>query len=86
MPLAGLAAGYLGLCIVVALLGMNRKLGGWGYFFASVLLTPIIGFLLMLASDRRPRLAETHARQIAALQGELQRLKAGSPRPPAAGR
>lgn len=39
--------------LAVALMGINRKFGFWGYFFASLLLTPIIGVLLVLASDKR---------------------------------
>jgi hypothetical protein len=38
------------LSLMVGLLGMNRKFGFWGYFFASLLLTPAIGFLLVIAS------------------------------------
>ncbi|MBI5815642.1 MAG: hypothetical protein HZB29_08550 [Nitrospinae bacterium] len=36
---------------IVGLLGINRKFGFWGYFFASLLLTPAIGLLLVLASS-----------------------------------
>ena len=36
--------------IVVAVLGRNRRFGFWGYFFSSVLLTPIVGLLLLLAA------------------------------------
>lgn len=43
------------LSFVVGLIGKNRKFGFWGYFFASLLVTPIIGILLVLASDPRPR-------------------------------
>lgn len=39
--------------ILVGLLGRNRKFGFWGYFFASILLSPIIGLLLVVASDKR---------------------------------
>jgi hypothetical protein len=46
---------YVGACIVVALLGRRRKFGAWGYFFASILLSPILGLLLVVASDPRPR-------------------------------
>ncbi len=42
------------LSYVVALLGRNRKFGFWGYLICSVLFTPLIGLLLVLASDRRP--------------------------------
>jgi hypothetical protein len=44
---------YLLTCLFVALLGTNRKMGFWGYFFGSILLTPLIGILLVLASDKR---------------------------------
>ena len=40
--------------IIVGLLGRNRKFGFWGYFFASLLLTPVIGLILVLASDKNP--------------------------------
>jgi hypothetical protein len=36
--------------IVVATLGRNRRFGFWGYFFASLLLTPIIGLLMLVAA------------------------------------
>ncbi|MFA5515624.1 MAG: hypothetical protein WDA20_04990 [Desulfuromonadales bacterium] len=39
--------------IVVGIAGLNRKFGFWGYFFASLLLTPILGILLVIASDRK---------------------------------
>jgi len=45
---------YLALCAVVALLGKNRKFGSWGYFFCSLIFTPVIGLLLVIGSDRRP--------------------------------
>ncbi len=44
---------YLLLSILIALLGVRRKFGFWGYFFASLLLTPAIGMLLLLASCKR---------------------------------
>lgn len=45
-----LAVLYLALCLGVGALGMNRKFGFWGYFFGSILLTPVIGLLLVLGS------------------------------------
>jgi len=42
------------LSFIVGLLGKNRKFGFWGYFFASLLLTPVIGLILVLASDKNP--------------------------------
>lgn len=44
---------YLLVCLIVGLLGIRRKFGFWGYFFGSIILTPIIGLLLVLASDKR---------------------------------
>lgn len=41
--------------VIVALAGRRRKFGYWGYLFASVLLTPVLGLLLVLASDPAPR-------------------------------
>lgn len=48
------ALAYIGVCALVGVIGARRKFGVWGYFFASILLTPIIGILLILASDKRP--------------------------------
>lgn len=48
-----LAILYLGLCALVGYLGRDRKFGFWGYLAASLLLDPIIGFLLVLASDKK---------------------------------
>jgi hypothetical protein len=42
------------LSFFIGLLGINRKWGFWGYFFASISLTPLIGILLIFASDKRP--------------------------------
>jgi hypothetical protein len=36
---------------IIALLGKNRRFGFWGYFFASLLLTPAVGILLYFATD-----------------------------------
>jgi uncharacterized membrane protein len=42
---------YLLLALLMGLCGRNRKFGFWGYFFGSIVLTPVIGFLLVIASD-----------------------------------
>jgi len=42
---------WLLLSLIVAVFGVNRKFGFWGYFFASIIFTPIIGLLLVLVSD-----------------------------------
>jgi len=53
--MAMIALAYLGLCFILALIGTNRKFGYWGYFFVSLFLTPIIGSLVLLASDKRKK-------------------------------
>jgi hypothetical protein len=44
---------YVSLCSLVAYLGRQRKFGFWGYLLASLLVSPVIGLLLVLASDKR---------------------------------
>lgn len=44
---------YLLLCLLMGTLGINKKFGFWGYFFGSIVLTPLMGLLLVLASDPR---------------------------------
>jgi len=44
---------YFILCIIIGLLGRGRKMGGWGYFFSSIVLTPVIGIMLVMLSDKR---------------------------------
>jgi hypothetical protein len=51
MPPLVLLFGYLVVCIALGYLGRWRKMGFWGYFFASILLTPPLGLLLLVASD-----------------------------------
>jgi hypothetical protein len=44
--------------LIIALCGTRYRFGFWGYFFGSLLLTPIVGLLLLLAaippSPRKP--------------------------------
>ena len=42
------------LSALVAYIGKDRKFGFWGYFAASFILTPIIGLVIVLASDKKP--------------------------------
>ncbi len=53
MHIIVIAVLYLLLSLVIGLLGRNRKFGFWGYFFGSIVLTPIIGLILIFASDSR---------------------------------
>jgi hypothetical protein len=36
--------------LIIALFGSRFRFGFWGYFFGSLLLTPFIGLLLLLAA------------------------------------
>jgi len=44
--------------LVIGIMGINRKMGFWGYFFGSLLLGPLIGLFLLLASDKRKPVIE----------------------------
>ena len=54
LPLLIIGLVYVSLAAIIAYAGRRRKFGGWGYFFAGIVLTPLMGLLLVLASDRRP--------------------------------
>ncbi len=43
---------YIIAGLVIGYFGRRRKMGFWGYFFASLLLTPCIGALLVILSDK----------------------------------
>ena len=40
------------LSLLLAYLGRDKKMGFWGLFFASILLTPVIGVILLLVTDK----------------------------------
>ena len=50
---------YVMLALVVAFLGRRRRLGFWGYFFSSILLTPLGGAVLVCATSAKPRRVNT---------------------------
>ncbi len=52
---AAFATAYILLCVIVAMIGRRRKWGYWGYLFSSVLFTPVLGILFVLAADPPPR-------------------------------
>jgi uncharacterized membrane protein len=54
LPFILLGLAYIAVAALVGFCGRGRKFGAWGYFFAGILLTPIMSLLLVLASDRRP--------------------------------
>ena len=56
--LFGLLSGHLLFDVLVGLFGSRRNIGfGWA-FILSVLLTPIVGFILVLFSEPLPKNAE----------------------------
>jgi hypothetical protein len=46
-----LGIGYFFICYLIAFLGRKRKFGFWGYLFLTIFLTPIVGFIALLAAD-----------------------------------
>ena len=43
---------FLILSLIIGLLGINTRFGFWGNFFASMLLTPLVGLLLVIAATK----------------------------------
>jgi len=44
---------YIVLSLLVGYIGKDRKFGFWGYFACAFVLTPIIGLVVVLASDKK---------------------------------
>ena len=38
------------LAALIGFFGRNRRFGFWGYFFVSILFTPVMGFLALMAA------------------------------------
>jgi hypothetical protein len=47
-----IAIPYFLASLLIGILGRNRVMGFWGYFFGSILLTPLMGLLLFLVSAK----------------------------------
>jgi len=45
---------YTAFCAIIGYLGKDRKFGFWGNFALSFIFTPILGLVIVLASDKRP--------------------------------
>jgi hypothetical protein len=45
---------YVGLCWLLGYLGRHAKFSFWGNFWVSIIFTPIIGIIVLLAQDIRP--------------------------------
>jgi len=44
---------YILLCILIAMLGSNKKMGFWGLLFCSLFLTPVVGLVVLLTSAKK---------------------------------
>jgi hypothetical protein len=55
---------YFAASVLIALLGINRTMGFWGYFFASLLLTPVMGLLLLLVSGSKSNPQNSDAKPV----------------------
>jgi len=52
IPIPGILI-YLGLAALIGYFGKDRKFGFWGYFFCSLLFTPLVGLVIVLATYKR---------------------------------
>lgn len=51
-----LALGYIVLSIIAGIYGNERSLGFWGFFIASLIVSPVVTlFFLMLTKDKSHR-------------------------------
>lgn len=41
---------YFFLSLLIGILGNNKKMGFWGYFFGSLIFTPFVGLILLAVS------------------------------------
>ena len=48
--------------ILIGLFGRRYRFGFWGYFFASILLTPVIGLLMLIAATPTRELKKSYCR------------------------
>lgn len=66
---------WIALCIVCAVLGSERNIGGVAAFFASLFLSPLIGFIIVMASDKKSTAPKTFKWQQLVEQAELEKYK-----------
>ena len=48
-----LAFVYLALCLAAGIVGRNRRIGFWGFFFSSIIFTPVVGLLFLYFATPR---------------------------------
>lgn len=64
---------YFLICLGVGYLGIDRRMGFWGYFFFSLAFSPIIGLLLVLVSDQRKEVMRN--KQLEEIQSSNERIE-----------
>ena len=53
MPVIPISVVCIFISFIFGFLGRKRKIGFWGFFFATLLLTPFIGAILLLVTDNK---------------------------------
>ena len=53
MPIITISFTCILISFLFGYLGRNRKMGFWGYFFATLLLTPFVGAILLIVSEKK---------------------------------
>jgi hypothetical protein len=61
---------YIGLCAVIGWCGSKLRFGFWGYFFLSLVFTPLVGLLFVVGSEKRKPSA-----QLNKIVGEIEELR-----------
>ena len=61
MPVFTISVACVLISFLFAYLGKNKKMGFWGYFFATLLLTPFVGAILLLVSDSKKKTEDDDA-------------------------
>ena len=60
LPLVWLTL-YVAFCWLLGYLGRNCKFSFWGNFWVSIILTPAVGLVVLLAQDHRPEKKKSSA-------------------------
>ncbi len=55
MLTAILVSNYVFLCLIIGAVGRKRNFGFWGYFFFSLLVTPVVGLLTLIGGAPGPK-------------------------------
>ncbi len=53
MPTVVIVFAYIILCTIIGLLGRNKTIGFWGFFFFAAILTPLVGLVVLIIARNR---------------------------------